>query len=144
MTVAPRTIRDATRVVLPAASLSGVPSTLHALATGRDPLEAAVAAGSLVLPDDSPRGHLLLAAVPVHVSLSVMWSVVLARVLPRKRPLIEGIIAGLVIAGLDLGLVGRRYPLIRALHQPAQVADHIAFGVVATLVLTGKRGDRDG
>src|SRR6187399_3328068 len=50
-----------------AALLSGAPSTLHALATGRDPLEAALAAGSILLPDETRKTPLLAAAVPVHL-----------------------------------------------------------------------------
>ena len=44
-----------------AAALSGIPSTAHALATGRDPLEAAYAAGTIVLPRET-RPERLLAA----------------------------------------------------------------------------------
>jgi hypothetical protein len=44
-------------------------------------------------------------------------------------------VAGLAIAALDLGLVGRHRPLIRALPLLPQVADHVAFGAVAGTVL---------
>ena len=43
-------VPHAVRAAAWAALLSGAPSTLHALATGRDPLEAALAAGSILLP----------------------------------------------------------------------------------------------
>ncbi|NUT56131.1 MAG: hypothetical protein HOQ03_09135, partial [Thermoleophilia bacterium] len=57
------------RAALTAAALSGIPSTAHALATGRNPLEATYAAGSIVLPGETRPGRLVAAAVPVHLAL---------------------------------------------------------------------------
>lgn len=45
-----------------------------------------------------------------------------------------GAVAGLAIAGLDLGIVGRRVPAIWSLHQSAQVADHVVYGAVVAAV----------
>ncbi len=53
-----------------AAVVSGLPSTVHALAAGRDPLEATLAAGSLLLPNETRRLPLFLAAVPAHFSIA--------------------------------------------------------------------------
>jgi hypothetical protein len=116
-----------------AAALSGIPSTLHALATGGDPLQAARAAGSILLPQERRAGVLLAAAVPVHLGVSLFWTLVLARagVCGARR----GALAGLAIAGLDLGLVGRRVPQIQALPLLPQVADHVAFGTIAGVLL---------
>ncbi|MGW5466247.1 hypothetical protein, partial [Streptomyces sp. NPDC003996] len=63
------------RAGIVAGVLSGVPSTLHALATRRDPLAATRAAGSLLLPDEARSARLLAAAIPVHFGLSVGWGV---------------------------------------------------------------------
>jgi hypothetical protein len=52
-----------------AAAVSGAPSTLWALAAGRDPFEATLAAGSMLLPGETRRGRLVAAAVPVHLAL---------------------------------------------------------------------------
>lgn len=60
----------------------------------------------------------------------------LAALLPRRKPIAEGLAAGVVIAAIDLGVVGRRYPLIKALESGPQLADHIAFGIVAAVVLS--------
>ena len=76
-----------------AALLSGAPSTLHALATGRDPLEATVAAGSILLPRETRRTRLLAAAVPVHLALSLGWAVALDRAGVRGAR--RGALAGL-------------------------------------------------
>jgi hypothetical protein len=118
-----------------AAVLSGVPSTVHALATGRDPLEATLAAGTIVLPDETRPERLLAAAVPVHLALSLGWGVVLARVLPRRPPLVLGAAAGLAIAALDLGIAARRVPRVRVLPLGGQLADHAAYGIVVAAVL---------
>jgi hypothetical protein len=124
-----RPLRDAVRAGLIASVVSGAPSTLHALATGRDPLEATYAAGSIVLPGETRRERLLAAAVPVHLSISVGWAIVLGATLPRRRTLLWGGVAGLAIAALDLGLIGRRFELIRALPRLPQLADHLAYGL---------------
>lgn len=139
--------------------LSGIPSTLHALLTGADPLAAARAAGNVLLPAGAPAGALLAAGGAAHVVFSLSWGTVLAVAVrrlpglslaasaataggtpPRSRVLIAGVTAGAAIAAVDLGVmahgrVGRRWPLIRALPVWPQVADHIAFGVVAAAVL---------
>jgi hypothetical protein len=112
-----------------AAVLSGLPSTAWALVTGADPLAAARAAGTL-LPCRRADGSLVGGAL-VHAVISLGWTVVLARVLPAGRRGRWGAVAGVAIAGFDLGLIGRRYPQIRALPPGPQVADHVAFGALA-------------
>jgi hypothetical protein len=118
---------------LAAGLLSGGPSTLHALWRGRDPLEASRAAGSLL---GRPT---LLRGASAHVALSLGWGVLLAWVLPRARDpraaIVQGAAAGVGIAAIDLGLVGRRMPQIAALPLGPQVADHMLFGAVATTLL---------
>jgi hypothetical protein len=112
-----------------AAAFSGLPSTMHALATGRDPLEAVYAAGTLLLPGETRRDRLLLAAVPVHLALSLAWTVVLDRVHIRSAG--HGAVAGLAIAAIDLGLIGPRLPRLAALPLVPQLADHAAFGAIS-------------
>lgn len=68
--------------------------------------------------------------------ITVFWTGVLAAVLPKRRPVVEGLAAGAAIAALDLGVVGRRFPDIGALDAGPQVLDHLAFGVVAAVVLS--------
>jgi hypothetical protein len=119
------------RGTLVAAVLSGVPSTAWALATGRDPLEAALAAGAIVVGDGASKPQRLAAAVPVHLALSCAWTVVLDRALPKRHRVLTGAAAGLAIAALDLGLIGRRIPAIAALPLGPQIADHVAFGALA-------------
>ena len=125
------------RAAAAAAVLGGIPSTAHAFLTGRDPLEATLAAGSVLLPDETRRTRLLIAAVPVHLTLSLGWTVALDR--GGVRGARAGALAGLMIAALDLGLVGRRFPRVRALPILPQLADHAAFGAVAGYVLGSSR-----
>ena len=117
--------------------LSGAPSTVHALATGRDPLEATKAAGAILLPRSTRALPLVLAAVPVHLALSLGWALVLDRL--GARGTARGAAAGLGIAALDLGVFGRRLPRVRALPVVPQILDHLAYGVVVGAVLERRR-----
>lgn len=123
-----------------AAVLSGVPSTVHALLSRADPLAAALAAGSIVLPHERRRVALLTAGAAVHGALSLGWALVLVRLLPQRQTVAAGCVAGAAIAALDLGVVGRRFPGIRRLPTVPQVADHVAYGaIVATVVQQQRR-----
>jgi hypothetical protein len=131
--------RDALWAGLIAAILSGGPSTAVAIARGEDVLDGARAAGAILLPRETSGARLLAAAVPVHLTLSLGWAVVLERALPRGLEIPGGALGGLAIAALDLGLVGRRIPPIRALPQPRQWADHVAYGLAVGAVLARRR-----
>ena len=133
-----RKVTEGLRAAIPAAILSGLPSTVYALATKRDPVEATAAAGSILLPAEQRRSRLLLAAVPVHLGLSLAWAIALAALLPRRHPVVEGAAAGLAIAAVDLGYVGRRFPRIRNLEPLPQIADHIAFGLLVSRSLAAQ------
>ncbi len=118
---------------------SGLPSTAITLLRREDILDGARAAGAIVLPGERRTWVLLAAATPVHLALSLGWAAVLGRVLPRGREPLWGVVAGLGIAALDLGLIGRRIPAIRALPQPRQWADHVAYGLTVGAVLSARR-----
>jgi hypothetical protein len=124
---------------LVSAAASGIPSTVCTLAEGGDVLEGARAAGTLLLPRARSTPVLLAAATPVHLALSVGWAAVLAAVLPRGREPVYGPLAALAIAALDLELIGRRFPAIRALPQGRQWADHLAYGLAVGLTLRARR-----
>ena len=140
-------MREAVRDGLVAGSVGGIlggaPSTLHALATGGDVLESTRAAGSMVLPWVDDDETLLTAGANVHVAVSLFWGVVLAQVVPRRTvpraSIAFAAAAGLAIAAVDLGLIGRLFPRIRALPRAPQVADHVAFGAVVGAVLAWRR-----
>lgn len=106
---------------------------MYALATGRDPLEAVLAAGAVVLPRETSRVKLAAAAVPVHLALSLGWTLVLDRAGVRTAR--GGALAGLAIGVLDLGIAAQAFPRVRALPLGPQLADHAAFGAIAARLL---------
>ncbi|MFI5590292.1 hypothetical protein ACIA5G_34970 [Amycolatopsis sp. NPDC051758] len=117
-----------------AAVVSGVPSTAHALFTGGDVLAATRAAGTL-LPGRRDRPG-ITAGLVAHVLVSAAWTVVLATADRRYRlGVTRGAAAGLAIAALDLGIVARSYPAVRALPRVPQILDHLVFGAVTGALL---------
>ena len=121
-------MRDGLAAGAAAAVLSGIPSTLVTMARGEDVLESTRAVGGTVI-----------AGAAAHVVISLGWGAVLERVLPRRRTVAWGAAAGLAIAALDLGVVGRHLPRIRALPAGRQVLDHVAYGAVVGAVLNRRR-----
>jgi len=116
-----------------AAVVSGLPSTIHAFATGKDILASTRAAGSLVPQVENK----LLAGALAHVAVSAFWTVILASVNQHRRlGVTGGVAAGVAIAALDLKLIARGYPEIRDLPQVPQWLDHIAFGALVGGLLT--------
>lgn len=125
-----------------AAIVSGAPSTLHALlttrsfrATGAYVCDATRAIGTLVPPGrpGPTRGAI------IHVGISAVAGEALARALPRRRSVAWGAVAGLAMGVVNVGMVGRMFPAIRALPLLPQLADHVAFGAVFAIV--ADRGD---
>jgi hypothetical protein len=114
----PRQRRRIAEAVLVSATLSGLPSTLHALVARRS-VRAAGAAG-------------------------------LARTLPRRHAVAWGAAGGLVIGIVNVGVIGRAFPAIRALPLAPALADNVAFGILFALAVDrpGVRscplGDPDG
>jgi hypothetical protein len=135
-------IEDALWAALPAALLSGAPSTLWALATGRDPLAASRAAGNLLLPATASASSLLIAGAVAHVAISIAWATVLSFVLPRRHTVLVATVAGAAIAVLDLGFIGRLFPLIAELEFVPQLADHLAYAAIVGALIARRRRAR--
>ena len=114
--------------------VSGAPSTLHAVVTGRSPLAAARAAGTLVPGRGDKPG--LVAGGVVHVVISAFWGLVLGRVLPRRHTALWGAAGGLAIAAASLPTFGRRRRAIAELPQGPQWLDNVAFGFVVGSLLS--------
>ena len=133
--------RDRQRIIqatAAAALLSGAPSTLDALRRHREirPVltyvqEATSAIGTLVPPG---RPGLLRGAL-IHVGISALCGEGLARTLPRRHSVAWAAGAGLVLGVINVGVIGRRFPAIRALPLAPQLADHVAFGVVFAAIV---------
>jgi hypothetical protein len=126
---------------LAGAAMSGLPSTVITLARRESLLDGARAAGAILLPRETRTPVLLAAAVPVHLGLSLGWAAVIAR-LPRQGAMV-GALAGLAIAAVDLGVIGRRIPAIRALPQKRQWADHVAYGISVSYLLKRTQRSRN-
>jgi hypothetical protein len=125
---------------LAGAAFSAVPSTAYSLIRGDDLLAGGRAAGAIVLRRERRTPVLLAAGAAAHLGISLGWAAVLAAALPRRREPVAGVAAGLAIAALDLGVIGRAIPAIRALPQGRQWADHAAYGLAVGLVLRARRG----
>ncbi|MDQ3353828.1 MAG: hypothetical protein M3507_04990 [Actinomycetota bacterium] len=123
-------------------ALSGLPSTVVTLVRASDPLASVRAAGTLVLAPDRGETALLVAGVAAHTALSLGWATLFSLALPSRRTVPAGLAAGLAVAALDLGAVGRHYPAIRALPPLPQVSDHLAFGALVGLVVQQRRRHR--
>jgi hypothetical protein len=121
-----------------AATLSGVPSTLHAFIKGRGLRSAAVyvydatcAAGTLVPPGRPGFGR----GVLVHVAISMLCGEGLARTLPVDHSVEWGAAAGLMIGVVNVGVIGRWFPAIRGLPLVPQLVDNMTFGAVFAAML---------
>jgi hypothetical protein len=136
-------LADALAAGAAASLLSGVPSTTVTLLRGEPLLDAATAAGSILLPREHRTLPLLTAAVPVHLALSFGWAAVLSVAVPRGREIPGATAGALAIAALDLVVLApRRFPRIRALPQGRQWADHVAYGLAVGAVLRARRRAR--
>jgi len=92
-----------------------------------------LAAGAVLLPRETSRVKLAAAAVPVHLALSLGWTLALDRAGVRTAR--RGALAGLAIAALDLTVAAHTFPRVRALPLGPQLADHAAFGAIAARLL---------
>ncbi len=126
-------MKDWVRATAIAALLSGIPSTAHAALTNQDPLAATKAAGKLARPTEHRTPHLVAAAIPTHLAISLAWGYAISKI-PNPTAW-RGALAGLAIATLDLHLPGKRLAPIRALPRVPQLADHVAFGTTVAWLM---------
>jgi drug/metabolite transporter superfamily protein YnfA len=132
-----RSTHDLAVAAAAAAAFSGAPSTTWTIATRGDLLESTRAAATLL---PGHRGHPTIAAgAAVHLGMSVVWTLVVSRVIPRRGAKVGaalGALAGVAIAVLDIGVIAERhFPAVAALPRAPQYADHIAFGMIAGAIL---------
>jgi hypothetical protein len=126
-----------TEAIAAAAIFSGLPSTLYALRTGGSfrsavhyVYDATCAVGTLVPPG---RPGFMRGAI-AHLGISVTFGEALARTLPQRRSVAWGAAAGLAMGVINVGMIGRRFPAIRALPLIPQLADNVAFGALFAAV----------
>jgi hypothetical protein len=134
----PRSRRRILEAIAVAAIFGGAPSAVHALVTGggvrsvADYGIGATRAIGTLMPPGKPG---LVRGVIAHFVVSVLVGEVLARVLPDRHPVCWGAGAGLGIGLFNVGVVGRRFPAIRALPLGPQLADNVAFGALFAAVV---------
>ncbi|HEV3025326.1 MAG TPA: hypothetical protein VGX76_22805 [Pirellulales bacterium] len=132
-------LADSIVAAIVAGIVSGAPSTIWAFAMGGDPWQATLAAGEVVVGPRASRGMLIATAAVVHGGMSLFWAAVLCAALPARASLwftaIFGMAAGLLIALLDLLVIGRAFPPILRLPFLPQLADHLMFGAAVGAVV---------
>ena len=127
-----------------AALLSGFPSTVYALFTDGDPLEDTRAAGAMLISFTSSDTALIMAAIVVHVAVTLFWAFLLAWLLPRRHILWSCIAASALIAFLDLKLIARWFfPDVYLLDFWPQFADHIVWGAALGAALEWRWRERN-
>jgi hypothetical protein len=135
--------RDLLYAWLMATVFSGLPSTLHALVIGADPLEATRAAGAMLVPLDAGTPALIAAAAIVHPGVSLFWTAVFAWLLPRRHVALWAVVGSAVVALLDLRVIAPLvFPSVAALPFWPQFADHLLWGALlgGTLQARSRRG----
>lgn len=135
---------DALAAGLAGAACSAIPSTVWSVIRGENVLDGARAAGAMVRPDEPRTAVLVAIAAPVHLAISIGWAAVMTAALPRGGEPAWGVVGGMMIATLDLALIGRRISSIATLPQGRQWADHAAYGLAVGLVLRARRSRRAG
>ena len=124
-------LRDLFRAWLVATVFSGLPSTLYALVSGADPLEATRAAGAMLVPFDADLPALIAAAALVHPAVSLFWAAVFGCLLPRRRVTRWAVTGSAAVALLDLRVIAPIFfPAAAALPFWPQFADHLMWGAL--------------
>jgi hypothetical protein len=119
--------------------LSGIPSTVYLLLTGGDFFTAVDALVAMVTTNDLPTLYRISIAAAVHFAVSFFWASVLVVLMPRRAPIIGALIASVLIALLDLGLIAPHFfPEVAALAFIPQLADHLAWGATVGAVLRAR------
>lgn len=66
--------------------------------------------------------------------VSLFWSILLKLILPATNRVSFGILAGIVIAIIDILLIGSHIPAIAQLAFLPQLADHILWSLIVTFI----------
>jgi hypothetical protein len=121
--------RDLFYAWLVATLFSGAPSTLYALLTDADPLEATRAAGAMIATAGATPLQLFMAAGLVHAAISLFWTLVFGFMLPRRHVLAWALLGSAAVALLDLRVIAPLvFPSVAALPFWPQLADHLMWG----------------
>jgi hypothetical protein len=126
-----------------AALLSGIPSTVYALATGADATEATRTAGAMLIPASSGLPALFAAAAVAHLTISFFWAAILVAILPRKHVIAWATTAAALIGIFDLRIIAPLFfPQVADLPLGPQMADHLMWGASLGWALAHRRKKR--
>ena len=115
---------------------SGLPSTVWALLTGSDPLEATWAAGAMLMPMGAGPRLLFASAALVHLTVSLLWALIFWALLPQRHVVLWSVVGSAVVAIVDLRLIAPlMFQSIVALEFWPQFADHLMWGTCLGIVL---------
>jgi hypothetical protein len=135
--------RDLFWAWLVATLFSGLPSTLFFTATGGDLWPPIYAVGTMVVPGESSPWLIFMAAALVHGAVSLLWTVVVASVIPVKHIPVYALAASALIAVIDLRIIAPLlFPEVAALSFWPQFADHLAWGLLVGVTLHLRRTSR--
>lgn len=122
-----------------ATAFSGLPSTLYAAWTGADLLEATRAAGAMLVHGPASTAMLVGAAAIVHPLVSLFWTAVFGRLLPRRHTAAWAVLGAAAVAVLDLRVIAPlAFPSVATLAVGPQVADHLMWGALLGGVLQAR------
>jgi hypothetical protein len=76
----------------------------------------------------------LVGGVVAHFAISAAAGELFGRFLPVRHSVVWGAAGGAVMGLVNVGLIGRRFPAVRALPFGRQIADNVAFGVIFAAV----------
>lgn len=76
----------------------------------------------------------VIVGAAIHFGISAAFGQVLGRLLPLRRSALWGAAGGAAMGLIGAGVVGRRFPAIRALPFGRQLADNVAFGIIFAVV----------
>lgn len=117
-----------------AAVASGIPSTTYFIISGQNILLSIRAIGLIFFANSYPDYLILFVSACIHLMVSLFWCILLKLLMPQTKPLFFGIMAGIVIAVVDILLIGSHIPAIEHLAFLPQLADHILWGLIVTFI----------
>lgn len=124
--------------------IGAIPSTVHFFVTSRDVSAPLNALAAMVEADELPVLPRAVIASIVHFTVSLFWASLLVARLPKDHELFYALVAGLIIALLDLEILAPLFfPEVASLAFLPQLADHLAWaGTVGWVVRTRRRSMR--
>jgi hypothetical protein len=122
---------------------SGVPSTVFFLAAGQPLWPPVHAVGSMLVSSNAAPWLIFVAAAAVHGAVSLLWTIVVACLIPVNHVVPWALAASGLIAAFDLRIVAPLFfPEVARLSFWPQFADHLAWGLLVGMTLVLRRAQK--